>query len=192
MEKEKEEQLLREEGAGSAAVEGSAPGPAGQGTLPGESGMDGPSPAGEQDWLGQREELISLVQRKQADLDNFRRISRKREEEIRNYGLTDFLKGLLPVLDNMDRALDTARGDGEVPEAHCKGLDLIRRQLLQLLEQEGVFPMEALGKAFDPHFHEAVMQSAGGRGEPGSVTEVIQKGYLYRERVLRPARVAVK
>lgn len=192
MEKENKERLLsEEEGAGGAAAESSEQDPGLKEPLSGDSAGD-PGPPGEKEWLCQKEELIALVQRKQADLDNFRRISRNREEEIRNYGLFEFLKGLLPVLDNMERALATAYEDGDVPEAHIKGLEMIRKQMLQLLEQEGVVPIEALGETFDPHIHEAVMQSPGGEGAPGSVVEEIQKGYLYRERVLRPARVAVK
>lgn len=188
MDKENKEKMVTDEENSAAATENGAEHPASEPLPPGE----GPAPAGEKEWLCQREELIDLVQRKQADLDNFRRISRKKEEEIRSYGLFDFLKRLLAVLDNLDLALVTAREDEAVPESHLKGLTMIRKQLLQLLEQEGVVPVEALGKAFDPHFHEAVMQSPEGRGEPGSVVEEIQKGYLYKERVLRPARVAVK
>ncbi|NLA12178.1 MAG: nucleotide exchange factor GrpE [Firmicutes bacterium] len=189
MEKENKERLITDEENGGAALENGAEHPVSE-APPAEK--EGPVPAGVEDWLCQREELVNLVQRKQADLDNFRRISRKKEEEIRNYGLSGFLKRLLDVLDNLDLALATAREDVAVPESHLKGLAMIQKQLLQLLEQEGVVPVEALGKAFDPHFHEAVMQSPEGRGEPGSVVEEIQKGYLYKERVLRPARVAVK
>ncbi|NMD42349.1 MAG: nucleotide exchange factor GrpE [Firmicutes bacterium] len=188
MDKEKKERLITEE---NGAVGESGTGPCSP-EPPGGPAADRPAPAGEEDWLCQREELISLVQRKQADLDNFRRISRKKEEEIRNYGLFDFLKRLLAVVDNLDLALATAREDEAVPESHLEGLAMIRKQLLQLLEQEGVEPVEALGEVFDPHFHEAVLQIPGGRGEPGSVVEEIQKGYLYKERVLRPSRVAVK
>ncbi len=191
MDKEKKERLIAEEN-GAAGENGTGPrGPEPPQPREGPA-ADRPAPAGEEDWLCQREELINLVQRKQADLDNFRRISRKKEEEIRNYGLFDFLKRLLAVVDNLDLALATAREDEAVPESHLEGLAMIRKQLLQLLEQEGVEPVKALGEVFDPHFHEAVLQIPGGRGEPGSVIEEIQKGYLYKERVLRPSRVAVK
>ena len=131
------------------------------------------------------------MQRKQADLDNFRRISRMKEEEIRTYGLFNFLEKLLPVLDNMERALVTAREDEGVPESHLKGLLMIRKQLLQLLEQEGVVEIEAVGKQFDPHYLDAVMQTAVGGGDPGSVVQELQKGYLYKDRVLRHAKVKV-
>lgn len=195
MEKERKEKVDLEAGAGPAPAENGAEkapseqGHIGDGDVPPAEEQEGPHG---DSWARQKEELIELVQRKQADLDNFRRISRKKEEEIRSYGLFDFLEKLLPVLDNLERALDTAYGEEGVPETHCQGLEMIRKQLLQLLEQEGVEPIAALGQAFDPHFHEAVICSAEARGEPGSVVEEVQKGYLYKERVLRPARVAVK
>ena len=91
----------------------------------------------------------------------------------------------------MERALVTAREDEGVPESHLKGLLMIRKQLLQLLEQEGVVEIEAVGKQFDPHYHDAVMQTAAGGGDPGSVVEELQKGYLYKDRVLRHAKVKV-
>ena len=194
MEKENKEKVGLEGNRPGPEVEGEEKAPSGWAHSGDEERLpaDETGERGEESWTREKEDLIGLVQRKQADLDNFRRISRRKEEEIRSYGLSEFLEKLLSVLDNLERALDTAAGDGEVPETHCQGLEMIRRQLLQLLEQEGVEPIEALGKAFDPHFHEAVICSAEGLGEPGSVVEEIQRGYLYKERVLRPARVAVK
>lgn len=144
-----------------------------------------------EEWAREKEELICLVQRKQADLDNFRRISRMKEEETRAYGLLKFLEKLLPVLDNLERALLTACEDEDVPESYLKGLVMIQKQLQQLLEQEGVAGIEALGKPFDPHYHDAVMQTDEGEGEPGSVVGEFEKGYLYKDRVLRHAKVKV-
>lgn len=202
MEKEKKDAASPEEVAGAttenmedltgmsagAALESAAPeGDEGAETVPGRPETE----AAAADWAREKEELVSLVQRKQADLDNFRRISRMKEEEIRTYGLFNFLEKLLPVLDNMERALVTAREDEGVPESHLKGLLMIRKQLLQLLEQEGVVEIEAVGKQFDPHYHDAVMQTAVGGGDPGSVVEELQKGYLYKDRVLRHAKVKV-
>lgn len=202
MEKEKKDAASPEEVAGAttenmedltgmsadAALESAAP----EGDEDAETVPGGPeTEAAAADWAREKEELVSLVQRKQADLDNFRRISRMKEEEIRTYGLFNFLEKLLPVLDNMERALVTAREDEGVPESHLKGLLMIRKQLLQLLEQEGVVEIEAVGKQFDPHYHDAVMQTAAGGGDPGSVVEELQKGYLYKDRVLRHAKVKV-
>jgi len=170
MEKEKKEKLDSEEVVG-AATENKEESPCPEEASPGEGeAVPGESPdqVEEEDWTRQREELINLVQRKQADLDNFRRISRMKEEEIRSYGLAEFLTKLLPVLDNMERALATAREDGSVPESHIRGLTMIQKQLLQLLEQEGVVPIEALGEMFDPRFSRggcAVRRRSGRTGQ---------------------------
>jgi molecular chaperone GrpE len=138
----------------------------------------------------EKEELIDLLQRERAGFDNYRRISRAGQEEAREYGLHDFLSRLLPVLDNLERALQSARGE-EVPATYVEGLEIINRQLLQLLEQEGASPMETLGQVFDPHYHHAVMQTSEGEAEPGTIVEELQKGYLYKKKVLRPALVKV-
>lgn len=141
-------------------------------------------------WQREKEELIDRLQRKQADLDNFRRISRNEQEEVRTYGLFEFAGKLLPVLDNLERALQAA-GDENVPSSHREGLEMIYKQLLQLLEQEGVSAIEALGRPFDPHYHHAVMQTGEGEAEPGTVVEEFQRGYMFKKRVLRPAMVKV-
>lgn len=200
MKKEKKDAANPENGAGFFAGDGDnltgAPAEGSSEPLPPESGTERASSdsalqAAEAAWAREKDELICLAQRKQADLENFRRISRMKEEEIRTYGLFDFLEKLLPVLDNLERALLTASEDEGVPESYLQGLLMIRRQLQQLLEQEGVVEIEALGKQFDPHYHDAVMQIASGEGDPGSVVEELQKGYLYKDRVLRHTKVKV-
>ncbi len=139
-------------------------------------------------WEKEKEELLGQLMRKQADFDNFRRISRAEQDESREYGLFKFLEKLLPVLDNLERALESARKEA-VSDSYVEGLGMIFRQMLQLLEQEGVSAMEPTGQPFDPHYHHAVMQVE--EGEPGCVSEELQKGYLYKKRVLRPALVKV-
>ncbi len=162
------------------------------GQAAGEKAAAGPAESdAAAEWVREKEELVCLVQRKQADLDNFRRISRMKEEEIRAYGLYRFLEKLLPVLDNTERAVVAACEDESVPESYLQGLFMIRKQMQQLLEQEGVVEIEALGEQFDPHYHDAVMQTESGEGEPGSVVEEFEKGYLYKDRVLRHAKVMV-
>ena len=147
--------------------------------------------AGEQQltsWQQEKEELLARLVRKQADFDNFRRISRAEQEEAREYGLFKFLEKLLSVLDNLERALSSARREA-VPDAYTEGLEMIYRQVLQLLEQEGVTVMTPEGESFDPYVHHAVLQVE--EGEPGCVVEELQKGYFYKKRVLRPAMVKV-
>lgn len=200
MEKEKKDAANPENGAGFFAGDGDnltgTPAEGSTGPVAPESSAEaapgGPEPqAAEAAWAREKDELICLAQRKQADLENFRRICRMKEEEIRTYGLFDFLERLLPVLDNLERALLTASEDESVSESYLQGLLMIRKQLQQLLEQEGVVEIEALGKQFDPHYHDAVMQIASGEGDPGSVVEELQKGYLYKDRVLRHTKVKV-
>jgi molecular chaperone GrpE len=139
-------------------------------------------------WEKEREELMGRLMRRQADFENFRRISRTEQEETREYSLFRFFEKLLPILDNLERALGSARGES-VPDAHIAGLDMIYRQLFQLMEQEGVAVMDPTGRPFDPNYHHAVLEVE--EGEPGCVAGELQKGYLYKKKVLRPALVKV-
>ncbi len=141
-------------------------------------------------WQLEKEELLDKLKRKQADLDNLRRISKNEQVEAREYALYEFLARLLPVLDNLERAIGSAEDD-RVPSAHIDGLKMIQRQLLQLLEQEGVSVIEAEGQPFDPNCHHAVMQVEDSDNEPGTVLEEMQKGYRHRKRILRPVMVKV-
>lgn len=155
-----------------------------------ESGLSELEKAARQ-WQQEKEELLDRIKRKQADLDNLRRIGKLEQVEARDYALHDFLSRLLPVLDNIERALESARAADDVSQAYVEGLEMIQKQILQLLEQEGVSVIEACGTLFDPHCHHAVMQVESGEGEPGTVLEELQKGYRHRQRILRPAMVKV-
>ncbi|HED23813.1 MAG TPA: nucleotide exchange factor GrpE [Firmicutes bacterium] len=137
------------------------------------------------------EELLNQLKRKQADIDNLRRIAKAEQAEMREYALHEFLCRLLPVLDNLERGLESARKDQSVPASYIEGLEMIHQQLFQLLEQEGVSTIEAVGTPFDPNCHHAVMQVESDQGEPGTVLEEFQKGYKHRSRILRPSMVKV-
>ncbi len=145
----------------------------------------------EKRWQQEKEELLNNLKRKQADIDNLRRISKQEQAEAREYALHEFLCRLLPVLDNLERALGAARATSDLPNSYVEGLEMIHRQLLQIIEQEGVSLIEALGEPFDPHCHHAVMQVESEEEEPGTVLEELQKGYRHRQRILRPAMVKV-
>ncbi len=145
----------------------------------------------QQEWEREKEELLERIKRKQAEMDNLRRISKKEQNEAREYALHDFLSKLLPVLDNLERGLETARSDEDVPDSYVDGLEMIYKQLFQVLEQEGVCLVEAEDEPFDPHCHHAVMEVESEEVEPGNVAEVLQKGYWHRDRILRPAMVKV-
>lgn len=137
----------------------------------------------------QIEELTQQLLRTRADFDNFRRRTRQEREELVQFATKKLLADLLPVLDNFDRALQALEG---VDEPQMKqGIEMVHRQLRQVLHQYGVTEMEALGAPFDPAQHEAVMQEQVEGEEPGRVLEVLQKGYLLHGKVLRPAMVKV-
>ncbi len=142
-------------------------------------------------WQQEREELLDQIKRKQADIDNLRRIGKKEQAEAREYALHQFLCRMLPVIDNLERALESARNDQSIPAGHVEGIDMIYKQLLQIMEQEGVCEIEAEGCPFDPNYHHAVMQEDREEEEPGTVLEELQKGYCHRDRVLRPSMVKV-
>jgi molecular chaperone GrpE len=143
------------------------------------------------EWENEKAELLDKILRKQADLDNLRRIGKMEQTEAREYVLYDFLNRLLPVLDNIERALEAARSATDLPAAYLEGLEMIRKQLEQILTQEGVSVIEAAGTPFDPHCHHAVMEVESEEHDPGTVTEELQKGYRHRQRILRPAMVKV-
>jgi molecular chaperone GrpE len=128
--------------------------------------------------------------RVQADFDNFRRRSRLEKEDFAKYASLKLIEQLLPVVDNFERALSSSK-DTKDFEALVKGLDMTFRQLDQLLAQEGLTPIEAVGQPFNPEFHQAIMQVESEEHEEGIVVEEIQKGYLLKDKVVRPAMVKV-
>lgn len=138
----------------------------------------------------EKEEMIALAQRVQADFDNYRKRMSTEKEEIRAFALFDFMTVMIPILDDFDHALETATGGG-VSGTYVEGMEMIRKKILQLFEQQGVTEIEARGQVFDPHYHEAAMQTDEGEGEPGTVIEVFRKGYIMKGRILRPAVVKV-
>lgn len=140
--------------------------------------------------MDEKEELLALLQRVKADFDNYRKRARVAQEDARFNALYTFIDKLLPVIDNMDRALLLAQKEG-VPASYVEGAEMIRKQLWQLLEQEGVTAIEAMGREFDPNYHDAVMQVQEGEAEPNTVVEELQKGYVMKGRVIRPSMVKV-
>nr|WP_281280400.1 nucleotide exchange factor GrpE [Paenibacillus koleovorans] len=136
------------------------------------------------------EEHYQRYLRTQADFDNFRRRSRQEKEDFAKYASAKLLEQLLPVVDNFERALGTTRESRDF-DALIKGVDMIFRQLDQVLVQEGLTPMNAVGQPFNPEFHQAIMQVESEEHEEGIVVEEIQKGYMLKDKVLRPAMVKV-
>ncbi|MBM4382914.1 MAG: nucleotide exchange factor GrpE [Deltaproteobacteria bacterium] len=127
-----------------------------------------------------------------ADLDNLRRRQLKERQEALQYGHENLVKDLLNTVDNLDRAIDHAKGsDAKDLSALLQGVELAQRELTGVLGKHGVVVIEAEGVAFDPNVHEAVAQIEEGSVPPGHVARVYQKGYRLRDRLLRPARVVV-
>lgn len=139
----------------------------------------------------QAEESQQRYLRAQADFDNFRRRTLKEKEELGQYASMKLIGELLPVVDNFDRAIDAAKSGGAEGDSFSKGIDMIFRQLVGVLEQEGLKQMETVGQPFNPDFHQAIMQVESEEHEEGIVVEEVQKGYMLKDKVLRPAMVKV-
>ncbi|MGA7828056.1 MAG: nucleotide exchange factor GrpE [Geobacteraceae bacterium] len=127
--------------------------------------------------------------RERADLENYRRRVQKEKEDLMKYGNECLLAEILPVLDNMERALDHA--SEESLSAIIEGVTLTRSMLLSVLKKFGVEPIEAKGAAFDSTFHQAMCQVESDDVAPNNIIEEYQKGYLLNDRLLRPAMVSV-
>lgn len=136
------------------------------------------------------EEQQQRLVRMQADYDNFRRRTRQEKEDFAKYAASDVIEQLLPVLDNFGRALDAADSSNDF-DALFKGVDMIFRQLQQVLEHNGLQEMDAVGQPFNPEYHEAVMKVEDTEHEEGIIVEQLQKGYMFKDKVLRPAMVKV-
>ncbi len=137
----------------------------------------------------EKEELRKTLIHRQADFENFRkRVERERHEESRR-AIGHFIQQQLPVLDAFERAL--AAHDDPAYSEYRKGFELIYKQLWDALSKQGLERIEATGKAFDPHMHMAIERVETDEHADGAVMEVLQPGYLFHGRVLRPATVRV-
>ncbi|WP_430091673.1 nucleotide exchange factor GrpE [Paenibacillus cisolokensis] len=128
--------------------------------------------------------------RAQADFDNFRKRTQKEKEELAKYASSKLIQELLPVIDNFERALQASEDNPEF-ESFSKGVNMIFRQLEQVLAAEGLTAMNSVGQPFNPEFHQAIMQVESDEHEEGIVVEEVQKGYMLKDKVLRPAMVKV-
>jgi len=133
--------------------------------------------------------LHDRLLRTAAEFDNYRRRMDRERRELSEYAATDILTDLLPIVDNFERALQAPATPDT--EAFRKGIELIHRQMLDVLRKRGVKPIDALGTDFDPNFHQAVIHEPSDSHREGEVMEELQRGYLIGERLLRPAMVKV-
>lgn len=150
--------------------------------------------------IRERDERIAALQeataniqdkllRARAEFDNYRKRADREREEIGRAATTAFVKQILPVLDSLDRAVKAL--ESEAPPEWCKGVELVRQQFADVLAKSGVEQIDALGKTFDPGFHEAVMTSEVPDAEAGAITAVLEEGYTSGGKLVRPARVVV-
>ncbi|MCK4578069.1 MAG: nucleotide exchange factor GrpE [Candidatus Marinimicrobia bacterium] len=137
-------------------------------------------------------ELQEKHLRLRAEFENYRRRTAKEKDELLSYGAQHFIRKLLPIIDDLKRTVEHARRDG-TPEDDpvLKGVALILDKLRGTLEAEGVQEIDAVGQEFDPEIHEALMSQKADGQPAGMVLEVFEAGYMYRERVLKHAKVIV-
>lgn len=137
----------------------------------------------------QRDDYYDRLLRKTAEFDNYRKRTDRERIQLSEAAAADLLTELLPLVDDMERALKAESGaDGE---GIRKGVELIHKQLMDILRKRGVTPIETLGTDFDPHFHMAVSHEPSQGHRENEVTEEFRRGYMLGDRLLRPAMVKV-
>lgn len=137
----------------------------------------------------EKDALYERLLRTTAEFDNYRkRVDRERREQA-DAATADALQDLLPILDDLERALQAPAGEDVA--AYRKGVELIHRQMAELLRRRGVKPIEALGTDFDPRFHQAVIHEVSSEHREGEVMEELRRGYMLGDRLLRAAMVKV-
>lgn len=137
----------------------------------------------------ERDTLQDRLLRTAAEFDNYRKRMDKERRDLAEFASADIVSELLPIVDNFERALEAPPGPD--PESLRKGVELIHKQMLDVLRKRGVKPIEALGADFDPTVHEAVIHEESGSHREGEVMQELQRGYRLGERLLRPAMVKV-
>jgi molecular chaperone GrpE len=137
----------------------------------------------------ERDEFKDKYLRGLAEIDNFRKRMKKEKEEYQKYILNEFLLDLLQIFDNLERALKSKSLENE--KGIVSGVEMIRRQFLDLLKKYQVVEIDALGKHFDPAFHEALSKEEREGISKAVVIEIYQKGFMYKDKLLRPALTKV-
>lgn len=132
-----------------------------------------------------------LYLRARADLENYRKRTQREKEELSRFANENLLREILPVLDNLERALDHARQGAADNSGLVQGVEMTLSQFQRVLEKFGVTPITSLGALFDPARHEALGQLESADQPPNTVVQELQKGYLLNDRLLRPAMVMV-
>lgn len=136
------------------------------------------------------EELTDQVKRQMAEFDNFRKRTEKEKTQMYEIGAKSIIEKVLPVVDNFERGLAAVPEENK-EDPFAEGMNKIYKQLMTMLEEAEVKPIEAVGKEFDPNLHNAVMQTESEEYESGVIAQELQKGYTYRDSVVRHSMVAV-
>jgi molecular chaperone GrpE len=142
-----------------------------------------------QEVLEDKEKLYDRFLRKQAEFENFRKRTEKEKQEFYDFALSNFIKELLPVLDGLDRGLYPH--EGETIESYKKGMELILKHFRDVLSSVGLQPIRAIGTIFDPNYHQAVMREENSNLAENEIIEELQRGYTFKDRLLRPSMVKV-
>lgn len=139
----------------------------------------------------QRDDYLDQLQRSRAEFANYQKRIRTQMDQDRQYAVGPLALDLLPVLDNFERASEAARSAGESSSGLLAGLDMVQKQLLAVLAKHGIEPISAQDQPFDPNYHEALVRQPVADRPDNTVVAELSKGYTFRDRVLRPTKVAV-
>ncbi|MDY0405524.1 nucleotide exchange factor GrpE [Virgibacillus sp. 179-BFC.A HS] len=137
----------------------------------------------------EKDKIFNQLARTQAEYDNFKKRTQKEKQADQKYRAQELVTALLPAIDNFERALQAEATDGVA--SFMEGMSMIYNQLMEALQSQGVSPIETVGKEFDPNLHHAVMQAEDDNYDSNIVVEELQKGYMLKDRVIRPAMVKV-
>ena len=134
---------------------------------------------------------LDRLMRVTADFENYKKRVARETEEFRKFANETIIKELLPVVDNLERAIESAQDEAQAHAAILEGVNLTLEGILNAFHKFGVIQVDAMGKAFDPNYHQAIQQEMCEELEPNTVTQVFQKGYIMHDRLIRPAMVVV-
>lgn len=126
-----------------------------------------------------------------AEFENYKKRAAREMNDFRKFANESFVKAMLPVVDNLDRAIESSSNDDHAQNSVVEGVNMTLKEILKVFEQFNVRPFESLGKAFDPALHQAVMQEKTDDHPENTVLNELQKGYMMHDRLLRPAMVVV-
>jgi len=176
--------------AGMLSEEAPASNDASEGTEEHAQGVDkdtGETPRVKEDV----EELRDRLLRVSAEFENYKKRNERQMEEFRRFANEEIIQQILPIVDNLERAIDHAECSDQAAASLVEGVRMTQREILKVLEKFQVAPIEALGKPFDPNYHQALMQEESHEHAENTVVREMQKGYTMHNRLLRPSLVVV-